>query len=142
MAFIELSDYKTQLRERFLMELIQSDLNLINQAEKEAIQTVTDYLLPQYDTDVIFAATGDDRNFHLLRHVKNIVLYIIYQRLPANQIPEIITENYSATLEYMTAIRDGDTDMNLPRKTDENDKSIIRFKWGSATKRSISEDYL
>lgn len=136
MPFITDDDYKKQIKEANLLAMIENDLPTREDAELSAISQVKDYLFELYDTDAIFSATGTDRHPYLVRCVINVVLYILYQRLPKRMVPELIQKNYDETLSYLERVNDGKIAADLPKVLTSEDKPETRFRWGSADARS------
>ena len=60
--FIDNEDYRVVIGEAALKVVSQSTPENIANAEVEAIEEISGYLRPVYDTDAIFSASGADRN--------------------------------------------------------------------------------
>lgn len=136
MPYIEQTDYKSQIKDANLLNMINDSSAIREEAEDSAIAQVRDYLYERFDTDAIFSATGTSRHAYLLRCVKNIVLYILHQRLPKRIVPEHIARDYQETLNYLERIADGKIAPDLPRLVDEESEPETKFRWGSDDPRS------
>ena len=73
--FIDTEDYKVVIGDAALKVVSQSSPENIANAEAEAIEEISGYLRPVYDTAAIFAATGNDRNRLIVMYTADIVLY-------------------------------------------------------------------
>ncbi len=138
-TFITVDDYKAEIKATNLDNMIEQDSTILDNAEASAVSMVTHYLSARYDVDTIFAQVGSARDPHLLRLCKNIVLYILHERLPKRIKPEHISQNYQDTIDFLTGVSDAKIDLvTLPRKTDsETSEPITKFRYGSDTPRSF-----
>lgn len=136
MPYIEATDYKSQIKDSNLLNMVDNTPAIREEAEDAAIAQVRDYLYERFDTDAIFSATGAQRHAYLLRCVKNIVLYILHQRLPKRILPDHIDRDYQETLNYLERISDGKIAPDLPRLVDDDDEPETKFRWGSSEARS------
>ena len=73
--FIDNEDYRVVIGDAALKVVSQSSPENIANAEAEAIEEISGYLRPVYDTGAIFAATGGDRNRLIVMYTADIVLY-------------------------------------------------------------------
>lgn len=136
MAYIEREDYLPKIRDKRLDQLTDTNTTILDNAEDAAIQVVKDALHSRYDVDVIFAKTSTGRDQQVVRWICNIVLYYLYERTPDKLIPEHITANYDETMEFLKALEDGKRSTQLERLTDDDDKPLTKFRWGSEEKRT------
>lgn len=107
MAFIEESDYLPYIKDQNLQRLTQTDESILIAAEEVAIAIVRDALSGLYDADAIFATTGDARPKQVVLWVLRIVLYQLYERLPAGLTPERVRDNYMEVMAWLRDIEDG-----------------------------------
>ena len=118
--------------------MIQANPAILTSAEAMAQDTLKSYLFDRYDTTKIFATTGNQRNMHLVQCGVNLVLHLIYQRLPNHRIATHVEAAYNETINFLERVADGKNGLDLPRrinpKTGENQHT---FRWGSQTKRSL-----
>ena len=117
-AFITKSDYYYTIKQNRLDQVLDGDDALLDDAEETAIVVVKDSLSLYYDTDAIFATTGDARPRQVLRWVKDLALYFIYERIEDELVPERIVKNYNDTLGTLEKIEDGKKQVDLPRLID------------------------
>jgi hypothetical protein len=144
-SFITKDDYKYQIRTERLDQILEAtdedeDL-MLNSAEGEAIAMIRKYLDNRYDMDAALAMSGTDRNLVLLRYAKVLVIYLIYERIPDEMVPERIVKNYEQVLEALEKVEDNDAEIpGLPPKTvvdsEGETKTYTRRRWGSQPKRS------
>ncbi len=142
MAYLVQDDFKTRIRQSEFSQLIDDSTEVLDKAVDEVESVFRDYLLPTYNVDTIFQASGNERNPHLIMHMVHYVIYILYQRLPELEIPEVIENNYQDSKDYMLKISQGKYDMNLPRMTDDEGKVETVFRGGSDPARVISDRVL
>ena len=73
--FITDEDYKVVIGEQALRVVSQVSVENRANAETEAIEEISGYLRPKYDTEIIFAATGAQRNRLVVMYTCDIALY-------------------------------------------------------------------
>lgn len=135
-TFIDKADYERKIRTYKLDQIIDSDDALLEDAELAAVQKVSDYLYQHYDVDQVFAQTGTDRHKSILEWCKHIVLYMIFERIEDELVPERVIKNYDDSIKTLEKIMSGDMAINLPRKQDPEGENITRFIGGSEPLRS------
>ena len=133
MSFISAADYKAQIKDANLTRMIEGDEAILSEAEATAQAVVKDSLFSRYDTDAIFAAIGDNRNRQIVRWCCVLTLYYLYERLPANIMPERVRDNYTEVMGFLKEIEDGKKPMNIPQKTNsETGATITKFRYGGS----------
>ena len=142
--FISYSDYKSFIRTERLNQLIDNDTSILNDAEGMAISDLQNALDPYYDTASELAKTGTARNTTLKKHAINLTLYYIYQRLPADMIPEQIVKNYDDTRKDLKDLEGGNRNINIAGRISVDsdgdgipDRRSTKFRWGSKPKRAF-----
>lgn len=134
--FITAEDYKPLIRDQNLQRLIEADDTVLAIAEDTAIAQVRDSLSGLYDADAIFNTTGAARPKQVVLWVLRLVLYQLYERLPATMMPERVRDNYQEVNAWLKDIEDGKKPTTLPRRmhTDDTGNSITntKFRYGSA----------
>jgi phage gp36-like protein len=143
MAFIVKQDLLTQIRQLRLEQMLDSqDTTLIPQVSSEAVAVVRQYLNSLYDTEEIFAASGEYRDTLVLLWCKTVALYLLHQRLAGVMMPEHVRDMYLETLRQLERVGNGKTELDLPRKADRDvngDGTVdenTRFRWGKRSARS------
>jgi phage gp36-like protein len=142
MAFISQSDYKSQIRDARLNQMIDNDPTVLTLVESEAVATVKNKLFQWYDVTTIFSETGEDRDALVLLWCKRVALYILHGRLPNAMIPKHIEDDYKETTDWLAEISKGNVAVDLPYKTEDSngdgtaDRSKAVFRYGGAKSRS------
>ena len=135
-TFLNYDDYKTRVTPRIL-DLLTGDADqLIDVAESEAAQTITDRLGERFDLTAEFAKTGSSRNRSLMRWAITIAIYIIYARVPDEQIPERVIKDYDDTIRELELLQQGKLGCSLKRLTDSGGEIISRFRMGNNNPRT------
>lgn len=128
--FITEDDYKPYIKEGNLSRMIESDQTVLTEAQDTAMAVVKDALFSRYDTNVIFAAEGASRNRQLVRWCVVLTLYYLYERLPANIMPERVRDNYSEVMGFLKEVEDGKKPLDLPQRTNaETGLPITKFRF-------------
>ncbi|MEM7372810.1 MAG: phage protein Gp36 family protein [Bacteroidota bacterium] len=136
MAYLVLDDYKSDIKASNLDAMVNSDVSVRTTAEDEAESMIKTYLNQLYDTATIFAQTGTDRHPHLMSIMKAIVLHKLHGRLPKRMMPDNIQASYNEAVIWLEKVNDGKISLELPRKTDSDDKTITRFRYGGNTPKT------
>lgn len=138
-TFITDADYLVHIKDVRLQQMIEGNAILLTNAEDTAIAEITDALYSRYDTEYLFALTGEARPKQLVRWVLNIALYYLHERLPERLIPDRVLKNYDETKKYLGEIEDGKKSTNL-RRLEQTDGAQTdagtKFKWGSRPART------
>lgn len=133
--WITQADYKPNITDNRLMQIIEDDTDLLDTVEATAVQVVRDHLYAKYDVDNIFSTSGSDRHAQVLRWCVNLAIYYLYERVPDAMVPERVSDNYVRTLEALLDISDGKRSVELPHNQDSDDYPTTKFRWGSETPR-------
>jgi hypothetical protein len=118
--FLTEDDYKVVCDEVELDVLTQSSPDIRRQAERVAMEEVSSYIRPKYDTDKAFAAQGEERNYMLLQVVANITLWYLAQWLPGSLSLDRRQLLYEQAVEWLTKVSKGTTMPDLPGYTSED----------------------
>lgn len=133
--FIEISELKTHLRGEQLAAISRDDDTVITSAIDGAIAEAKGYLAA-YDTNLIFATSGQDRNQLLLIFIKDIAVYHFVNLSNVATGYEIRQRRYDRAIEWLKSVQKGDVVPDLPVKTDVDGNRVINpVKFGSNTKR-------
>lgn len=130
-TFITQDDYLPRIQETRLLQILQDDTTLLDDAEQTAITILKDALHSRYDVDQIFALIGAARPKQVVRWAISLILYFIYERVPDRATPPRVIKNYDDTMAYLLEIEDGKKSVDLPRLLKEDDKPVSKFRWGS-----------
>lgn len=112
--FIDTEDYKVVIGDAALKVVSQSSPENIANAEAEAIEEISGYLRPVYDTAAIFATTGNDRNRLIVMYTADIVLYHLTASQPQKMGSEIRKERYERAIKWLEGVQAGKIVPDLP----------------------------
>lgn len=146
-TYITSADLESSLRDLSLEQIAENitdgnTADAILEAKRQAMGLAQNYLT-RYDLETEWHKTGVNRNYGLVFHLKNICLYIIYQRVEGDEMPEHVLKNYQDSIESLEKISKGKIEFDLPLKqidTDgdgEVDSDNVKFRYGGETPRSI-----
>ncbi len=114
-------DLESSIRNTRLSHLLDdASGNVFNQAALESQSIVRDYLF-RYAIDDEFQKIEDARHASIIFYLKNICLYIIYERIEDDDVPERIIKNYNDTIETLREIAQGKLPLSLPIKEEDTD---------------------
>ena len=119
--FIDTEDYKVVISDAALKVVSQSSPENIANAEAEAIEEISGYLRPVYDTAAIFAATGNDRNRLIVMYTADIVLYHLTASQPQKMGSEIRKERYERAIKWLEGVQAGKIVPDLPLAGSDDD---------------------
>ena len=119
--FIDTEDYKVVIGDAALKVVSQSSPENIANAEAEAIEEISGYLRPVYDTTAIFAATGNDRNRLIVMYTADIVLYHLTASQPQKMGSEIRKERYERAIKWLEGVQAGKIVPDLPLAGSDDD---------------------
>lgn len=122
--FINDEDYSVVIGEQALKVISQvSDDNRAN-AEDEAIEEISSYLRPKYDTSALFSAEGNERNRLIVMYACDIALYHMSASLPQKMGTEIRKERYERAIKWLEGVQAGKIVPDLPVATDEEGNPV------------------
>lgn len=122
--FINDEDYSVVIGEQALKVISQvSDDNRAN-AEDEAIEEISSYLRPKYDTQALFSAEGNERNRLIVMYTCDIALYHMAASLPQKMGTEIRKERYDRAIKWLEGVQAGKNVPDLPVSTDEDGNPV------------------
>ena len=122
--FITDEDYKVVIGEQALRVVSQVSGENRTNAETEAIEEISGYLRPKYDTEVIFAATGVQRNRLVVMYTCDIALYHMAASTPQKMGMEIRKERYERAIKWLEGVQAGKIVPDLPFATDEDGNPV------------------
>ena len=115
--FINEEDYKVVIGESALKVLSQASPENIANAEAEAIEEISGYLRPVYDTKAIFSAEGEKRNRLIVMYTADIALYHLAASQPQRMGSEIRKERYERAVRWLEGVQSGKIVPDLPTAT-------------------------
>ena len=112
--FIDYEDYRVVIGETALQVVSQSTPENIANAELEAIEEISGYLRPVYDTNAIFSASGTKRNRLIVMYTADIVLYHLTASQPQKMGSVIRKERYERAIKWLEGVQAGRIVPDLP----------------------------
>ena len=131
--FITDEDYKVVIGDQALKVISQvSEINREN-AEKEAIEEISSYLRPKYDTEAVFQAQGNERNRLIVMYTADCALYHMCASIPQKMGMEIRKERYERAIKWLEGVQAGKIipDIPLAIDPDSGEPTGIPFIYGS-----------
>lgn len=133
--FIDKEDYKVVIGDAAFKVISQADRDTVANAEFEAMEEISGYLRPVYDTGAIFSATGLSRNRLVVMYAADIALYHLSAALPQKMGAEIRKERYDRAIKWLEGVQAGRIVPDLPLLEDSDGNSAaIGTSWQSAPK--------
>lgn len=120
--FINKEDYNVVIGDAALKVLSQASPENIANAEMEAIEEISGYLRPVYDTKAIFSAKGDSRNRLIVMYAADIALYHLVASQPGRLGSEVRKERYERAIKWLEGVQSGKIIPDLPA-VEEDDTS-------------------
>lgn len=133
--FIDKEDYKVVIGDAAFKVISQADPDTVANAEFEAVEEMSGYLRPVYDTGAIFSATGKDRNRLVVMYAADIALYHLSAALPQKMGAEIRKERYDRAIKWLEGVQSGRIVPDLPLIEDaDGNGAAVGTSWHSAPK--------
>ena len=118
--FITEEDYRVVIGDTTLKVVSQASDDVRANAEQEAVEEISGYLRPTYDTSAIFSAEGDNRNRLVVMYAADIALYHMIAAMPQKMGSEIRKERYERAIKWLEGVQAGKIIPDLPLATDED----------------------
>lgn len=122
--FINNDDIKVVIGEAAFKVVSQASTENVENAEAEAIEEISSYLRPVYDTDAVFAAKGNERNRLIVMFTADMVLYHLVASQPQRMGIEIRKERYDRAIKWLEGVQAGKIVPDLPRAQFTEDVSF------------------
>ena len=122
--FITDQDYKVVIGDQALKVISQVSADNRANAEAEAVEEISGYLRPKYDTNAIFAATGNDRNRLIVMYTCDIALYHMAASAPQKMGIEIRKERYERAIRWLESVQAGKIVPDLPIAIDDDGNPV------------------
>lgn len=133
--FIDKEDYKVVIGDAAFKVISQADPVTVANAEVEAVEEMSGYLRPVYDTEAIFSATGNDRNRLVVMYAADIALYHLSAALPQKMGAEIRKERYDRAIKWLEGVQAGRIVPDLPLIEDtDGNGAAVGTSWHLAPK--------
>lgn len=134
-SFLSFEELSTVAALPTIAKLTAGNPYVVEQIIDESIALMRSYLSSHYDTDSIFSATGDDRHLTVLKYLKDIVIFEIYDRLTREE-NEVAGRRYEAAIKWLESLNAGTlADSTLPPAPtpDGEDATSGDVRFGSKT---------
>lgn len=119
MAFLTKDELKTVGDLNLINILTDLDDTIITDIIDESIDKMKGYLSRYYDIDAIFNATGATRKKAIVKRLKDIVIYEIYERR-TRDTNAVAARRYAETIDWLEKAYTGELgDRTLPEKPTE-----------------------
>lgn len=116
MSFLVKTELKTVTTIPLIDKLTGADATVVEEIISESISVMTGKLSKYYDTDAIFSAIGDDRHKTVLKYLKDICKYEIYER--CNQSSNSAKMKRDEAMAELEKLNTGENyDRTLPKRT-------------------------
>ncbi|WP_448529163.1 phage protein Gp36 family protein [Raineya sp.] len=126
--FLQITDYRKRIRDNALMQMIESNTDILDTLEKDAQSFIETHLRSKYDVATIFAQTGDDRHKDIVMIMIDIVIYYLVMRVSPKQAQETRVKLYEDACKWLTDVRKGNIVPDLPVfEPNKNRPSGFRF---------------
>jgi len=135
--YLKIEDYRSVVGLHELNTIQQFDDDVRVKAEKGAIEEISAFLRPYYDTVAIFATVGDARNEKINMLVADITLYHLATWLPGKMGLEIRIERYEKAIKFLNLVSAGKVVLDIPLATDD-DGEAQGMKYGGEQKNEYS----
>lgn len=100
--FVEIEELSTAISEYQLANIATAEQTRM--AIMAAIDEAKGYLHGRYDTQAIFAATGDARHITLVEHIKNLAVWYVCRRANTDLVYEQVKEYRAAAIDWLEKI--------------------------------------
>jgi phage gp36-like protein len=137
--FLTDNDYKVVIGDAALKVLSQTSSDNLANAEAEAIEEISGYLRPTYDTDAIFSTEGDARNRLVVMYTADIALYHLVASQPQKFGSEIRKERYERAIKWLEGVQAGKIIPDLP--TPETDDGAPSFGTYFSSNKRLHNDW-
>jgi phage gp36-like protein len=133
--FLTIEDYKAVADAQTLDVIHQSDEANLQRAERYAIGEISSYLRDRYDVSKAFAATGEERNQHLIMITCDVALYHLSAWLPKRIGFEIRDIRHKQAIDWLKSIQAGEASSDIPVLADDSGQDIGNpIRYGSEKK--------
>lgn len=114
MAFLTKIELGTVATLSVIDRLTGSDTALVDEIIEESISLMKGYLSRHYDTEAIFAAQGADRHSTVVKRLKDLVIYEVYER-HTRETNAVAARRYAETMKWLETLNSGELgDRTLP----------------------------
>lgn len=148
MGYLTKNDAQSSIRDERLEHILDNTtsgntVDAFELAAAEAQSIVRDHLI-KYAIDDELVKTGDSRHKSVVFYIKNIALYVLYERIEDDDVPARIVKNYDDTIDTLQKIASGKMTIGLPLAEVDTDGDgnpdgyRTKFRSGGEKKRNNS----
>lgn len=120
MAFLTKQELKTVADAEIINKIINSDDTIVEDIINESISLMKGYLSRFYDAETIFATEDAQRHLSVLKKLKDIVIYEIYER-HTKSTNSVAQRRFSEAVNWLEKLNTGEHgDKTLPVKPKED----------------------
>jgi phage gp36-like protein len=105
--FIVIADYDSTIHREILDAVVRNDDAIIDVAEDAAIQEMRGYLSQKYNCDMIFSASGTERNHLILMFAKDITVYHLFCIHNPMKMSKMREDRYNRAIEWLKDVQQG-----------------------------------
>jgi len=130
MKFIEIEELKIRKFQNLIKDVSSNDDSILEEIEAMAIDEITSYLRPRYDTEYIFSRTGSNRSPLIKRLVMDFMTCFLWERTNANEVSDSLVDRCEKNVQWLKDVAKGLISPDLPTK-DPNLEQTSLFQGGS-----------
>ena len=97
----------------------EEDTDIVETIVNEQIEVMRSYL-SAYDHEAIFTATGSDRSVIIMKYLKDLVIYELYNRR-SHELNPIAEKGFNEAMNWLDKVSTGKLIPNLPRRQVDTD---------------------
>jgi phage gp36-like protein len=138
--FLTDNDFKVVIGDNALKVISQTSPENLTLAINEAIEEISGYLRPAFNTDAVFAAQGSDRNNLIVMYTVDIAIYHLIASQPQKFGADVRKERYERAIKWLEGVQagkivpdlptpDADSDGNPPFGTYFTSQRKLRHNW-------------
>ena len=129
MNYLLREDFKTQIKDTILNNIVEGDFNLLDVVEMQSISQITSYLAVRYDVPQIFNKQEAQRNSQVVMVLVDMCLYHLYSRIQPGQVPELRQNRYDDAIKWLEGVAAGKflPDLPLPTGTETGEKLVLQY---------------
>lgn len=119
MAFLTKQELTTVATMSIIDKITAEDFDIVPRIIEESISLMKGYLSRYYDAEAIFLAEGDSRHKTVLKRLKDIAIYEIYERHTREQ-NAVAARRYNEAMNWLEKLNTGEhSDHTLPTKPED-----------------------
>lgn len=112
--FIGYDDYGVMIGEQAMKVVTQAGDEARRLAELQAIEELSGYLRPKYNTRAIFSARGEARNALIVMYTCDVALYHLNASAPQRMNSDIREKRYERAIKWLEGVARGQIVPDLP----------------------------